>query len=243
LKILPSFDSAQLGLGDTFALMGDQNSARTEYAKCANSPMLSTRLSCRKMAIYSYARERNFEEAKRQLLDFSAQMHRIKRISFEIESLVTLGLIESDASAAIKYFDQAMGAAKVSRTLPPSDREETLARTLVHKVRVASAAGKTDVAQKAQAELDAMGAITKDLKVDAAMHGGRGAVLFYAKKYEEAMPELQDDLGDSFSMLLLSRSFEQLGQADAAQVVRGLIGKQHSTEIDLCMVQQELSKH
>jgi tetratricopeptide (TPR) repeat protein len=240
LKILPSFDSAQLGLGDTYALMGDQKSARAEYEKCTNSPTLSTRLTCRKMAIYSYAREKNFEEAKRQLTDFSAQMHKIKRISLEVESLAVLGLIESDPDKAIQYFDQAVAAAKASKTLPPSDREEGIARLLVHKVRVASASGKTDVAQKAQSELDAMGAATKDLKVDAAMHGGRGAVLFYAKKYEEAMPELQDDLGDSFSMLLLSRSFEQLGQSDAAQVVRGLIGKQHSTEIDLCMVQQEL---
>ncbi len=33
LKIDPSFHESQLGLGDTYALMGDQQKARAEYAK------------------------------------------------------------------------------------------------------------------------------------------------------------------------------------------------------------------
>ncbi len=241
LKILPSFDSAQLGLGDTYALMGDQKAAREEYAKCSSSGPLSTRLSCRKMSIYTYIREQNTAEASKQLMGFAAQMHDMKRISFELESLVTLGLITKDVDASLGYMDQALEAARASKTLPKSDRDEAIARTLAHKVRIATAAGKTDVAAKALADLETVASASKDTYVDAARHGGRGVALLEQKKLEEAYEELQDDPGDVYSQLLLVRCFEQRGMKDASEVVRKVIMSRHGTDIDLSLVRRQLT--
>ena len=240
LKILPTFESSQLGLGDTYALMGDEKKARDEYEKCSGSGSVSTRLDCRKMSIYTYVREGKNEEASKLLTDFTGQMHSVKRISLELESLIALGLITKKTDAALGYLDQAIEAAKASKAIPKSDRDEAVARVMAYKVRIASANGDTETAQKVQAELEALGASTKDPNVYAAMRGGRGSILYYQKKYDEASSVLQDDLNDMFSRLLLVRCFEQLDKKDAADVMKGLIFQEHTMDIDLAVVQREI---
>jgi hypothetical protein len=76
--------------------------------------------------------------------------------------------------------------------------------------------------------------------VYAAMRGGRGSILYYQKKYDEASSVLQDDLNDMFSRLLLVRCFEQLDKKDAADVMKGLIFQEHTMDIDLAVVQREI---
>ena len=182
LKILPTFESSQLGLGDTYALMGDEKRARDEYEKCSGSGSVSTRLDCRKMSIYTYVREGNNEEAVKLLTDFAGQMHAVKRISLELESLIALGLMAHKTEAAFGYFDQPIVAAKASKTIPQSDREETIARVMADKVRIASTNGDAERARLVQADLEVFGASTRDPSVYAAMHGGRGAILYLPKQ-------------------------------------------------------------
>jgi len=240
LKILPAFESSQLGLGDTYALMGEEKKARDEYEKCSNVGPVSVRLDCRKMSIYAYVREGNDEEAAKLLTDFTRQMHSVKRISLELESWIALGLIAKKPDAAFGYFDQAIAAAKTSKTIPPSDREETTARVMAYKVRIASANGETDTAQKVQAELEAMDASTKDPNVYAAMHGGKGALLFYQEKYDEASNALQEDTNDVFSILLLAQCFEHHGVKTAADELRKSLVEDHTMDIDLALAQREI---
>lgn len=240
LKILPSFDSAQLGLGDTYASMGDQKRAREEYGKCSASGLVSTRLNCRKMSIYTYIREQNNEQAVKSLMEFSGQMHSVKRISLELESLIALGLVSKSADSALGYLDQALEAAKSTRALPKSDRDETIARVLAHKVRIASASGQAEAARKAQAELETFASASRDPYVDAALHGARGASLFAQKKFEGAIAELLDDRGDANSQLLLWRSYEQVGDHVNAALTRKSIIARHSMDIDYCLVQLEM---
>ena len=144
LKILPTFESSQLGLGDTRALMGDEKKAREEYEKCSSTGSVSTRLDCRKMSIYTFVREGNDDEATKLLTDFAGQMHSVQRISLEVESLIALGLLAKKTDVAFGYFDQAMAAAKASKVIPISDREETVARVKAYKVRVACARGDSE---------------------------------------------------------------------------------------------------
>jgi tetratricopeptide (TPR) repeat protein len=239
LKILPTFESSQLGLGDTYALMGEEKKARDEYDKCSSNGPVSVRLDCRKNSIYSYVREGNDEEAAKFLTEFTQQMHSVKRISLELESLMALGLIAKNPDAAFDYFDQAIAAAKASKTIPPSDREETIARVIAYKVRIASANGETEKAQKLQAELEAMSS-TKDPNVYAAMQGGKGALLFYAGNYEGASDALLDDSNDMFSMALLVRCYGRLNGKSAAEVLQKSIVEVHNMDIDLALVQREI---
>jgi tetratricopeptide (TPR) repeat protein len=242
LKILPTFESSQLGLADTYALMGDEKKARDEYERCSSSGSVSTRLECRKMSIYTYVREGKDEEAAKLLTDFAAQMHTVKRISLEVESLIALGLISKKTDAAFGYFDQAIEAAKTSKTIPPSDREETIARVNAYKVGVASANGDIEKAQAVQAELELLGASTKDPNVYAAMQGGRGALLYYRDhKYDEASAALQQDSDDVFARLLLAKCYQNHDGKAASEVLKGSLAFQHTMDIDLALVQREIA--
>ncbi|MGB8014045.1 MAG: tetratricopeptide repeat protein [Terriglobales bacterium] len=242
LKILPTFESSQLGLGDTYALMGDEKRARDEYEKCSSSGSVSTRLDCRKNSIYTYLREGKDEEAAKLLTEFAEQMHSVKRISLEVESLIALGLIAKKTDVAFGYFDQVIAAAKASKTIPTSDREETIARVKAYKVRVAAANGDMEKAQLMQAELEALGASTKDPNVYAAMQGGRGALLYYQnQKYDEASASLQQDADDVFSRLLLAMCYEHHDGKAASEVLKGSLVQQHTMDVDLALVQREIA--
>jgi tetratricopeptide (TPR) repeat protein len=240
LRMLPTFESSQLGLGDTYALMGEENKARNEYEKCSRTGPLSTRLDCRKMSIYTYVREGSDEEAAKLLAQFAGQMHSLKRISLELESLTTLGLITKQTDAAFGYFDQATSAARSSKTISTSDREETIARVMAYKVRIASANGDMEKARSVQAELDAIGASTKDPSVYAAMYGGRAALLHSQKKYDEAAEAAQEDVDDVFSKLLLAHCYEHNGGKGAAGVLQESMVQEHTMNIDLALVKREI---
>ena len=241
LKILPTFESSQLGLGDTYSLIGNEKKAREEYGKCSSTGSVSTRLDCRKMSIYTFVREGNDDEAAKLLTDFAGQMHSVKRISLEVESLIALGLIAKRTDVAFGYFDQAIAAAKASTVIPISDREETVARVKAYKVRVACASGDSERAQLIQAELEVLGASTKDPDVYAAMQGGRGALLYYQKKYDEASGALQQDADDVFSRLMLAWCYEHHDGKAASEVLKGSLIQQHTMDIDLALVQREIT--
>jgi predicted negative regulator of RcsB-dependent stress response len=115
-----------------------------------------------------------------------------------------------------------------------------MARVMAYKVRVASASGEIETAQKLQAELEAMQASTKDPNVYAAMKGGRGALLYYQEKYDDASNALQDDPNDMFSTSLLAQCYEHHGEKAGADKVRRSIVKDHTMDIDLALVQREI---
>jgi len=125
--------------------------------------------------------------------------------------------------------------------IPISDREETVARVKAYKVRVACARGDSERAQLIQGELEALGASTKDPNVYAAMQGGRGALLYYQNKYDEASGALQQDADDVFSRLLLAWCYEHHDGKAASEVLKGSLIQQHTMDIDLALVQRELT--
>ncbi len=68
LAIDASFNTSQVGLGDTYALMGDQERARQEYDKAiANEPNQANRFDYRMQKAITWVREKNYVEADRQL--------------------------------------------------------------------------------------------------------------------------------------------------------------------------------
>ena len=67
LKIDPDFVTSQLGLGDTYALMGNQEQARVEYDKAIRfAHNEADRLTYGMQKAMTYVREGNFAEADKE---------------------------------------------------------------------------------------------------------------------------------------------------------------------------------
>lgn len=241
LKILPTFSSSQQGLGDTYALMGDQDRARVEYAKCSGGTNeVRFTIFCRQMSAYSFIRENKMDDARKQLESFIAAMHKEGQTEFEVEGMTALAFIDKDVASAFADLDRGMVEVRGDRTVPKSDRDEVLARLLSHKVRIAALAGDNQRAQKAVAELDAFARKSSDPLIQAAWKGGHGAWLYSQKIYDSANNELQDDQDSPFSQMLLVKTYQASGNAKAASELKNSLLTLRRLEIDLWMAQQAL---
>jgi tetratricopeptide (TPR) repeat protein len=240
LKILPTFYSSQQGLGDTYALMGDQERARTEYAKCSGAQIeTGVAIPCSQMAAYSYIREKNLEAANRQLAAFVASMQKDGQTAFAADALLATAYIAKDVASAFDSFNRATAVLRADRTMPRAQREELLARIAAHKVRVAILAGDTARAERSFADLQNYNQSTDPL-IQAAWKGGNGAWLYSQKKYDDAISELQDDADNPFSQIMLVKAYTASGNAKASSELKESVLTLHRVDIDLWMAQQAL---
>ena len=240
LKIMPSFASSQQGLGDTYALMGDQQRARAEYTKCSGGDVdLQYSILCRQMSAYSYIREKNFDEARKQLEAFVVSMHKENQTAYAVEALIAMSYLDKDVVSAFSDLDRAILELRSDHAIPKAQRDEVLARIMAHKVRIAGLAGDNARAQRSINELDAF-KMSADPLIQAAWNGGQGAWLYSQKKYEEAITQLQDDQNNPFSELLLVRAYEAAGDKKAASDLKESVLTLHKIDIDLCVAQQAL---
>ncbi len=240
LKLMPAFYSSQQGLGDTYALMGDQERARAEYAKCSGTQVEErVSLVCRQMAAYSYIREKDLDAANKQLEPFIAAMQKQGQTAFAVDAILAIAFNAKDVPSAFAGFDRAAAAIRADHNMPKAQRDELLARILAHKVRVAVLGGDAARAQRAFTELQPSRQ-SADPLIQAAWKGGYGAWLYSLKKYNDAITELQDDLMNPFSQLMLVKSYQATANDKAASDAKDSLLALHRPDIDLWMAQQAL---
>src|SRR3984885_3167258 len=76
LQIDPDFVTSQVGLGDTYALMGNQEQARIEYDKAIrNAQSEADRLSYGMQKAMTFVRDGKFVEADKLLLEIALTAH------------------------------------------------------------------------------------------------------------------------------------------------------------------------
>jgi len=76
LKIDPDFVTSQLGLGDTYALMGNQEQARIEYEKAIRfAHNEADRLTYDMQKAMTWVRESNFAEADKAFIAIAETAH------------------------------------------------------------------------------------------------------------------------------------------------------------------------
>jgi len=240
LKILPTFASSQQGLGDTYALMGDQERARSEYAKCSGGQIEARfSIACRQMTVYSYIRERNVEAANKQSETFIAAMQKEGQTALAVDAILAMAFTDKDVSSTFTSFDRAIADTLADHNMPKAQRDELLARIMAHKVRVAVLAGDTARMERSIAELQAFKQSTDPL-IQAAWKGGNGAWLYSQKKFEEAIAELKDDDRNPFSQLMLAKAYQAAGNESAASEVKDSVLTLHRLDIDLWIAQEAL---
>lgn len=195
LKITPTFITSQIGLGDTYSLMGDFAKAREEYRKAS--------------AMATNDRDRLHIEYQQALLLFweGKSVEGLRRLSelegkasaahepyaeFEIqeahalllptlkEQLLKLRSIEGPYSAPI----DGMGEA---------DRNPSLAAIWRDEVRILAEQGQEAAANVAVKKLEKFAAKSHDLIVQNCYESARGYVLFARKDYASAGDQLSSD--------------------------------------------------
>jgi len=215
LKMDPDFVSSQLGLGDTYALMGNQEQARVEYDKAIRfAHTEADRLTYGMQRAMTYVREGNYAEADKQYQQIAETAHAKEQDLQEAQALRHMAEYQADDNAALKHLKLAEESLSHRATISASDRDEELSHILRNVAVRAAHAGNQPLADKSLKQLEAMANGSRNHVIQSSYHGAAGALLMDKKKYPEALAHLEEDQDNPFTMELLVQAYYQTEQTD-----------------------------
>lgn len=243
LRIDPNFHSSQIGIADTYSLMGQQRRARVEYF---NARVLATdrltELQDLMQSAYSYVRSRDvygadeaFEEVIQQarrdglpVLEAEAWRMRARLNYINAPNDLLIAQVPDSRrhlpfmrrrpvqTPEAQYLDTAEQIAKSAKPISESDRQDELARILCERAEADARHGLFSEAEQAVGSLEQMATQVPSVNVQHAFNEAKGAVLVYEGKYEQAIPSLEQDSDNAFSLYRLAYAAQKTGQVQLA---------------------------
>jgi tetratricopeptide (TPR) repeat protein len=215
LKIDPDFVTSQLGLGDTYALMGNQEQARIEYDKAIRyAHNEADRLTYSMQKAMTYVRDGNFAEADKEYLEIAQTAHAKEQDLQEAQALRAMAEYQADDNVALKHLKLAEESLAHRSTISASDRDEELSRILRNRAVRASRSGNQALADKSLHDLEALATGSRNRVIQSSYHGAAGTLLMDQKKYQDAIAQLEEDQDNPFTLELLVQAYYQDLQPD-----------------------------
>ena len=215
LKIDSDFVTSQLGLGDTYALMDNEEQARIEYDKAIRyAHNEADRLTYGMQKAMTWVREGKYAEADREFGEIAVTGHAKEHDLQEAQALRHMAEYQSDDNAALKHLKSAEDALEHRNTISPSDKAEELSRILRNRVVRAAHAGNQALAANTLQELEAMANRSRNRVIQSSYNGAAGTLLVEQKKYQDAIPHLEEDEDNPFSLELLVQAYYQTNQPE-----------------------------
>ena len=226
IRIDPNFGS-ELGVADTYALMGKEQDARDEYERAmVFAPGESEKVEYELQSAVTWIRENNRKQAERALRDVAKHAHAAGLARLEAEAHRVQAMYEPDYKAAMKHLQAAQSALDDGpHDLSRSDRNEEQARILRLRAMRAAEAQAKDATSSAVKQLEAMAENSRSRVVQLSYHAALGAALLAQQEYPEAIAHLQEDDDDPVSLRLLWQAYSSQGEtAQAGAVATRLAG-------------------
>jgi tetratricopeptide (TPR) repeat protein len=214
LRIDPDFVTSQVGLGDTYALMGNQEQARVEYDKAIRyAHNEADRLSYGMQKAMTWVRDGKFADADKLFQEIAETAHAKEQDLQEAQAYRHLGEYQTDDNAALKDLQSAEEALG-HRTISKSDKDEELSRILRNRAVRAAHAGNSTLADQSLKQLEAMATGSHNRVIQGSYNGAAGTLAMDQKKFGEAIPYLEEDQDNPFTMELLVQAYYQTDQSD-----------------------------
>ncbi len=215
LQIDPDFVTSQVGLGDTYALMGNQPQARIEYDKAIQSAHNEAdRLAYSMQRAMTWVRDGQYAQADKDFLAIAAAAHIKEQDLEEAQAYRHLAEYQGDDNVALQDLKLAEESLHHSETISASDRDEEMSRILRNRVVRAERAGDQQFAGQSLQQLQAMAATSRNRVIQSSYSGAAGTLLMDQKKFDDAVAQLEDDQDNPFTMELLVQAYYETGQTD-----------------------------
>jgi Flp pilus assembly protein TadD len=214
LKIDPDFITSQVGLGDTYALMGNQEQARVEYDKAIRfAQNEADRLTYNMQKAMTFVRDGKFAEADKLYQEIAQTAHAKEQDLQEAQAYRHLAEYQAD-STALKYLQEAEESLGHRASISKNDKDEELSRVLRTRTVRAAHAGNVELAGKSLKQLETMAAGSRNRVIQSSYNGAAGTLLMDQKKFSEAIANLEEDQENPFTMELLVQAYYQTNQID-----------------------------
>jgi len=213
LKMDPSFTASQVGLATTYALMGEQERARTEYLNAMSMTKdQPTIMNYNLLRAMTYFRENHIEEGRKAYAELAAEAHKKDFTVQEAEAHRAMALFNPDVKGAFHDLDAARAALAHAHVLSAGDRNTELAQILQTRAYLAARSVNLEEAKAALGPLSEMAQSSRSNVVQQAYHSANGAVLLLEGMYADAVSELQYDPRNPLSLQLLSEAEIKAGE-------------------------------
>jgi tetratricopeptide (TPR) repeat protein len=222
LQITPTFITSQIGLGDTYTLMGDFAHARTEYAKAAamaTNDRDRLHIEFQKALVLFW--EGRASQGLRALNAVEQKARAAKEPYTLFESQEALALLAATSRERQEKLVQI--EAYFSAPVPgmsDGDRNPTLAAIWRDEARECAQQNKLDAAQLAVQKLEHLAAKSRDLIVEDSYESARGYVFFAQKKFQDAADELSADAHSPVAVKWLALARGKAGDAKGAEAAK-----------------------
>jgi tetratricopeptide (TPR) repeat protein len=237
LKIDPDFVTSQVGLGDTYALMGNQQQARIEYDKAIRyAHNEADRLTYSMQRATTFVRDGNYAEADKDFQEIAETAHAKEQDLQEAQALRSMAEYQADDNIALKDLKLAEEALFHRTTISASDRGEEMSRILRNQAVRASHAGNQAVADKSLQQLETMASGSRNRVIQSSYQGAAGTLLMDQKKYQEAIAHLEEDEDNPFSLELLVQAYYQDLQTDKLHEVEAKLRGTNVPTIEQALV-------
>ena len=219
IRLDPNFGS-ELGVADTYALMGKEQDARNEYERAEVFASNShDKIFFELQSAVTWIRENNRKQAENALLQVAHHARTAGLVQLEAEAHRILAMFETNPRSALKHLEDAETALEENHPISSSDRDEEEARILkVRSVRLAEVQDFS-AAEVTVKHLETMAENSRRQKIQACFEGAAGAVLEAQNKYAEAIPHLEEDWQDPLSMRLLAIAYRKSGATSQANEI------------------------
>jgi tetratricopeptide (TPR) repeat protein len=215
LKIDPDFVTSQAGLGDTYALMGNQEQARIEYDKAIRfAHNEADRLTYSMQKATTWVREGKFTEADKLLQEIGQTAHAKGQDLQEAQAYRQAAEYQADDAAALKYLQSAEESLEHRNAISKGDKDEELSRILRNRAVRAAHGGNPALADHSLKQLEAMAAGSRNRVIQSSYNGAAGTLLVDQKKFDEAISYLEEDQDNPFTMELLVQAYYQTNQPE-----------------------------
>lgn len=243
LKIDPSFIDSQAGLGDTYAVMGEEEKARAEYdIAIARATTRVQRVSYSLQRAATWAREQNFAKADAEYQRIAQAAHERGLGNLEAEAWRRMSVYQTDSRKATQMLSTAEDVLKHPHQMSAAAREQELA--LILRTRVGHSVHNGDMkdALASLKRLQSLAAENNSGPVQYALNGAQGAVLMAQGKFDDAIAHLQEDDKNPFSLQRLILAYQKIGATDKASAMSARLAKYYEPTIEQAVVVPAFNK-
>jgi tetratricopeptide (TPR) repeat protein len=222
LRIISTFFSSQVGLGDTYTLMGNYVRARTEYDKAREiAANLRDRFHAdfQKASVYFW--EGQPEQGRKALDTLLIEARNQKEPYAQYEVGFARAALSGDLATEIsKLQDLETVFQNPVPGMGEPDRAMSLSIILREEVRAASLSGRSDVQQESIAKLERAAATSRNLIIEDSYDSARGYFLLAQGDAANAADELAGDPHSPLAIQALAVAADKTGDSSTADIAR-----------------------
>ncbi len=231
---------SQVGLADTYMMMGKESQARVEYAKAiAIAPSSGDRITWQLASGLTYAYANDDKDFFRSLQEVANDAH---AAHFGVDEVIAYRYMAMYSPAQMtEYVSKAREilSAKNDITVTDADRQQAL---LLRTEAIHSAiAGDSTTAHKALDQLEQMAANSKSEFVQQTSEGAAGGVLWAEKKYADAVPHLEEDQRNPLTAARLIQAYRETGNNEQADKLLQMVNSFHEPTLEDLLARRMLA--